>query len=122
MEHKSVKSMLTVYDQVRTHPVPIATSNAPNGTLTPSDAPLIFVVFRPFSAQFYSHGQAIRVASEEEGWRRIGASAAYVATRTGDKFVAEDPESSGGGVTGPARHVVRLGHYGEFDLLFIAAR
>ncbi len=120
MQHKSVKRMLAVYDRVRTHPAPIAASNAPNGTLTPSDAPLIFVGFRPFSAQFYSHGKAIRVASEEEGWRRIGAGAAYVATRTGDQFTAEDPESVGAAI--PARHVARLGHYGEFDLLFIAAR
>jgi 4-amino-4-deoxy-L-arabinose transferase-like glycosyltransferase len=121
MQHKSVKNMLAAYDQTRSHPVPIAALNAKDGTLTPSDAPLIFVAFRPFSAEFYSHGEAIRVTSEAEGWRRIGTGAAYVATRTGDKFVAEEPESTAD-KTAPARQVARLGHYGEFDLLFVAAR
>jgi 4-amino-4-deoxy-L-arabinose transferase-like glycosyltransferase len=120
MQHKSVKSMLAVYDQVRTHPAPIAASNAPSGTLTPSDAPLIFVGFRPFSAAFYSRGKAISVSSEADGWRRVGTGAAYVAIRTGDKFLAEYVETAG--VDAPARQVARLGRYGEFDLLFIAAR
>ena len=122
MQHKSVKDMLAAYDQARIHPAPIAALNAKDGTLTPSNAPIIFVAFRPFSAEFYSHGKAIRVASEAEGWRRIGAGAAFVATRTGDQFVAEAPESAGAGNAAPARQVARLGHYGEFDLLFIAAR
>jgi 4-amino-4-deoxy-L-arabinose transferase-like glycosyltransferase len=120
MEHKSVKSMLKAYEHAKVHATLVVGSNAPNETRTPSDAPLIFVAFRPFSAEFYSHGEAIRVASEADGWHRIGAGAAYVATRTGDQFIAEDPSRAGIGAT--ARQVQRLGHFGEYDLLFIAAR
>jgi 4-amino-4-deoxy-L-arabinose transferase-like glycosyltransferase len=120
MQFKSVQTMLAVYDQTRTRPVPIAASNAKDGTLTPTDAPLIFIAFRPFSAEFYSNGKAVRVTSEAEGWQRIGAGAAYVATRTGDQFINEEPPNIGG--VGGKRKVARLGHYGEFDLLFIAAR
>ena len=80
MQQKSVKAMLAVYDQARAQHMPVRPSNSPGPELTPSDAPLIFIRFRPFSAQFYSHGQAIKVADNAEGWRRIGAGAAYVAT------------------------------------------
>jgi 4-amino-4-deoxy-L-arabinose transferase-like glycosyltransferase len=130
MEHKSVKTMLAVYDQLRAHPLPIPAVNAPDVTLTSSDAPLIFVAFRPFSAQFYSHGGAIRVTNEAEGWRRVGAGAAYVATVSGDLFITEAPSDTGTGnrvgtakrSSAPARQVARVGHYGNYDLLFVAAR
>jgi hypothetical protein len=112
MQHKSVKTMLAAYDQARAHPVPIPAMTAPDVTLTPSDAPLIFIAIRPFSAEFYSRGKAITVINDEEGWRRIGAGAAYVATRVGDIFIAR----------ASARHVARIGHYGQYDLFFVAAR
>jgi hypothetical protein len=131
MQHKSVKSMLAVYDQAREHPLPIPAANAPNATLTLSNAPLIFVGVRPFSAEFYSRGEAIRVSNEAEGWRRVGTGAAYVATRFGDLFIAgaaPDTRTGGSPIAGaaqpstPARQVARIGHYGDFDLLFVAAR
>jgi 4-amino-4-deoxy-L-arabinose transferase-like glycosyltransferase len=135
MQRKSVKTMLAAYDQTRAHPVPIAAANAPAVTLTPSDAPLIFISFRPFSAEFYSRGEAIRVINDEEGWRRIGAGAAYVATRVGDLFIAHAPSNAGDGLgdvgagsgsSAPARQsvrpVARIGRYGEYDLFFVAAR
>ena len=137
MQHKSVKTMLAAYDQAREHPVSIAALNAPDVMLTPSDAPLIFIAFRPFSAEFYSRGQAIVVINDEEGWRRIGAGAAYVATRVGDLFIASTPSNAGagdgsgaigaaGGSPAPARqslrHVARVGHFGQYDLFFVAAR
>ncbi len=137
MQHKSVKTMLAAYDQARAHPVPIPAVNAPGVTLIPSDAPLIFISFRPFSAEFYSRGKAITVINDEEGWRRIGAGAAYVATRVGDLFIAHAPSNAGAGNdTGEAgaisgssglarqsvRPVARIGHYGQYDLFFVAAR
>jgi len=137
MQHKSVKVMLAAYDQARAHPVPIPALNAPNVTLTPSDAPLIFIAFRPFSAEFYSHGQAIVVINDEAGWRRIGAGAAYVATRVGYLFIDNAPSGvetgdgagkvgASSGSSAPARqsprHVARIGHYGQYDLFFVAAR
>jgi 4-amino-4-deoxy-L-arabinose transferase-like glycosyltransferase len=141
MQRKSVKTMLAVYDQARAHPVPIPAANAPDVTLTPSDAPLIFISFRPFSAEFYSRGEAIRVINDEEGWRRIGAGAAYVATRVGDLFITHAPSNvgdgsgdvgAGSGSSAPAREsaparqsvrpVARIGRYGEYDLFFVAAR
>ena len=117
MQHKSVKTMLAAYDQTRAHSVPIPALNAPNVTLTPSDAPLIFIAFRPFSAEFYSRGKAIVVINDEEGWRRIGANAAYVATRVGYLFIDSVPSDAG-----TRRHVARIGHYGQYDLFFVAAR
>jgi 4-amino-4-deoxy-L-arabinose transferase-like glycosyltransferase len=135
MQRKSVKTMLAAYDQLRTHPMPIPAENAPDVTLTPSDAPLIFISFRPFSAAFYSRGEAVKVISDEEGWRRIGAGAAYVATRGGDLFIAHAPSNVGAGsgnvsassgnsasARQSVRPVARIGRYGEYDLLFVAAR
>ena len=137
MQQKSVKTMLAAYDQARTHPVPIPASNAPDVTLTPSDAPLIFIAFRPFSAEFYSHGQARVVSNEAEAWRRIGAGAAYVATRVADIFIASVPSNVGGGegavgvgtaggsstsTRQPARRVAHIGRFGQYDLFFVAAR
>jgi hypothetical protein len=116
MQHKSVKTMLAAYDQARAHPVPIPAANAPDVTLTSTDAPLIFISFRPFSAEFYSRGTAITVINDEEGWRRIGAGAAYVATRVGDLFIANAPSNAGdgsgdvgagSGSSAPARQSVR---------------
>ena len=116
MQQKSVKTMLAAYDQARAHPISIAALNAPDVMLTPSDAPLIFIAFRPFSAEFYSRGEAIRVINDEEGWRRIGAGAAYVATRVGDLFIAHAPSNAGDGLgdvgagsgsSAPARQSVR---------------
>lgn len=134
MQRKSVKAMLAVYDQARAHPIPIPAANMPDVTLTPSDAPLIFISFRPFSAEFYSRGEAIRVSNDEEGWRRIGGGAAYVATRVGNLFIAHAPSKAGDGSGGvgassgssaPARQSVRpvahIGRYGEYDLFFVAA-
>jgi 4-amino-4-deoxy-L-arabinose transferase-like glycosyltransferase len=131
MQRKSVKTMLAAYDQARAHPIAIPAANAPDVTLTPTDAPLIFISFRPFSAEFYSRGEAIRVINDEEGWRRIGAGAAYVATRVGDLFIAHAPSNAGdvgvsSGSSAPARQsvrpVARIGRYGEYDLFFVAAR
>jgi len=137
MQHKSVKAMLAAYNQARAHPVPVPAVNAPDVMLTPSGAPLIFISFRPFSAEFYSRGEAIRVINDEEGWRRIGAGAAYVATRVGDLFIAHAPSSAGAGnstgevgaISGSsaparqsARPVAHIGHYGQYDLFFVAAR
>jgi phage tail tape-measure protein len=98
-----------------------------------SDGPLIFIGVRPFSAQFYSHGQAIKVVSSEQAWRRIGVGAGYVATFSGDLFIASAAElsktgepaseaSAAAGVSALPRRVARMGHYGHYDLLFVAAR
>jgi 4-amino-4-deoxy-L-arabinose transferase-like glycosyltransferase len=137
MQHKSVKTMLAAYDQVRAHPVSIAALNAPGVMLTPSDAPLIFIAFRPFSAEFYSRGQAIVVINDAEGWRRIGAGAGYVATRVGDIFIASAPSNAGAGEgagdrgaaagnSASARQSVRpvahIGRFGQYDLFFVAPR
>jgi 4-amino-4-deoxy-L-arabinose transferase-like glycosyltransferase len=141
MQRKSVKTMLAAYDQARLHPMPIPAANVPDTTLTPSDAPLIFISFRPFSAEFYSRGEAVRVINDEEGWRRIGAGAAYVATRVGELFIAQAPSNAGAGsgdvgassgssvparqsasVRQSVRPVARIGRYGEYDLFFVAAR
>jgi hypothetical protein len=75
------------------------------------------------------------VINDEEGWRRIGAGAAYVATRVGDLFIAHAPSNAGDGLgdvgagsgsSAPARQsvrpVARIGRYGEYDLFFVAAR
>ena len=113
--------------------MPLPAANAPGAELTSSDAPLIFIWARPFSAQFYSHGQAIKVATDDEAWRRIGAGAAYVATHSGDAFIASAAKhsetgevsskaSEAAGVSALLRRVARMGHYGDFDLLFVAAR
>ena len=106
--------------------MPIPAENAPDVTLTPSDAPLIFISFRPFSAEFYSRGEAIRVINDEEGWHRIGVGAAYVATRVGDLFITHAPSNAGDGPSAAARQsvrpVARIGRYGEYDLFFVAAR
>jgi 4-amino-4-deoxy-L-arabinose transferase-like glycosyltransferase len=132
MEYKSVKAMVAAYDQARTQGRPVPAVNSPGAELTPSDAPLIFIGARPFSAQFYSRGQAIKVASDAEAWRRIGSGAAYVATRSAEAFIganaAKPEEAAGaasraapaGGRGAPPRRVARLGHYGDFDLLFVA--
>src|SRR5262249_42417146 len=105
-----------------------------NVTLTPSDAPLIFIGFRPFSAEFYSHGQAVVVINDEAGWRRIGAGPASVATRVSSLFLYGAPSDTGTGdgsgkvgassvpVRQSKRPVTRIGHYGPYDLLFVAAR
>jgi len=133
MQRKSLKTMLAAYDQARARPAPLPAANAPGVELTTTDGPLIFIWARPFSAQFYSHGQAIKMASDDEAWRRIGSSAAYVATHWGDAFIAGAAEHSetGGvsseaskaaGVSVPPRRVAHMGRYGEFDLLFVAGR
>ena len=133
MQHKSVKTMLAAYDQARAHPVSIAALNAPGVMLTPSDAPLIFIAFRPFSAEFYSRGKAIVVINDAEGWRRIGAGAGYVATRVADIFIASAPSGAGAGDGGAAagssvsarqsvRPLARIGRFGQYDLFFVAAR
>jgi hypothetical protein len=137
MQQKSVKVMLAAYDQARAHPVPIPAVNAPSVTLTPTDAPLIFIAFRPFSAEFYSHGKATVAINDEEGWRRIGAGPAYVATRVDYLFIdgATSAARTGDGLgeagassgnSAPTRlsgrHVARIGHYGQYDLFFVAAR
>jgi 4-amino-4-deoxy-L-arabinose transferase-like glycosyltransferase len=133
MEQKSVKTMVAAYDQARARPAPLPAANAPGVDLTPSDGPLIFIWARPFSAQFYSHGQAIKVVTNEQAWRRIGAGAGYVATFSGDSFIAsaakrsktDEPASeasAAAGVSAPPRRVARMGRYGDYDLLFVAAR
>ena len=96
MQQKSVKTMLAAYDQARAHPVPIPALNAPGVMLTPSDAPLIFIAFRPFSAEFYSRGKAGVVINDAEVWRRVGAGAGYVATRVADIFIASAVDVAGG--------------------------
>jgi hypothetical protein len=75
----------------------------------------------------------LKVATEDEVWRRIGAGAAYVATPSGDALIAsvakqgrtgEAPStaSAATGVSAPLRRVARIGRYGDFDLMFAAAR
>jgi 4-amino-4-deoxy-L-arabinose transferase-like glycosyltransferase len=133
MEYKSVKAMLAVYDHARAQRMRVPAANSPGSELTLSDAPLFFIWARPFSAQFYSRGQAIKVATEDEVLRRIGAGAAHVATPSGDALIAsvakqgrtgEAPStaSAANGVSAPLRRVARIGRYGDFDLMFAAAR
>jgi hypothetical protein len=133
MEYKSVKAMLAVYDHARAQRMRVPAANSPGAELTLSDAPLFFIWARPFSAQFYSHGQAIKVVTEDEVWRRIGAGAAYVATPSGDALIASvakqgrtgevsSTASAATGVSAPPRRVARIGRYGDFDLMFAAAR
>jgi 4-amino-4-deoxy-L-arabinose transferase-like glycosyltransferase len=124
MEHKSVKALLEAYDQDR--------SAEPSSSAAHKGETLIFFVwFRPFSAEFYSHGRAIKVNDDNEVWRRIGTSSAYVATFSGDAFIRSassqkrqvmaSPQTSLASVATSGRPVERLGHYGDFDLLFVPA-
>ena len=129
MEHKSVKTLVASYNQAIATP---SASDSPSSNPAQSSAPLIFLWFRPFSAQFYSHGRAVKVASVEECWERIGVGAAYVATFSGDAFMADAASNGAGALSGKAgalstagnaaRVVTRIGHYGDYDLLFVAAR
>jgi 4-amino-4-deoxy-L-arabinose transferase-like glycosyltransferase len=114
MAHRSAKALLAAYDH--------ATAGGARGDATaagPASAatPLIFIWSRPFSSEFYSHGLATKVANDDEAWRSIGSHAAFVVTRWPDAFIDDAAHASG-----TARAVTRIGHYGDFDLLFIAAR
>ena len=133
MQRKSLKTMLAVYDQARAQPAPWPAANAPGVELTTSDGPLIFIWARPFSARFYSQGQALKVVSNDQAWRRIGDGAGYVTTIAIDSFIASaakrgetgEPVSGASvaaGVSAPPRRVAHMGRYGEFDLLFVAPR
>ena len=79
-----------VYDQAKVNPDSLPTTVLSNEKSKQSNAPLIFVGVRPFSAQFYTHGRAIKVDSIDQCWLRIGADSAYVAIPTpyGDAFIA----------------------------------
>jgi 4-amino-4-deoxy-L-arabinose transferase-like glycosyltransferase len=112
LEEKTVKAMIAAYDQDRTRRAAVPDAQSPS-----SRVPLIFVGFRPFSGEFYSRGQAIKVADEEEGWRRIGSNAAYVATRSGDYFMVSAARQGKA-----ADAITRVGRYGEYDLFFVAPR
>jgi len=129
IEYKSVKPLVTAYDQART---PGASSPAAaSSTAEPaqSDAPLIFIGGRPFSAEFYSRGRAIQVHTFDQCWQHIGTHAAYVAVpvQEGDAFIASEAQHSES-ITSlreadkSVRFVGRVGHYGDFDLFFVAAQ
>ena len=137
MEHKSVKALLAAYDRATGRGLASPAAQSSGAGAAPTRAPLIFVWSRPFSAQFYSRGEAIKVTREAQAWRRIGAGAGYVATLSGDEFIAnaaeynkvgDAPGETGGerGADAAAvalpRTVTRLGRYGDFDLLFVAKR
>jgi len=131
MQQKSVKAMLAVYDQHRTQQTFLVSSES--SALSQANAPLVFVRRRPFSAQFYSHGRAIEVATDDECWRRIGNWPGYVVTLGGDTFIAGAASHDGASkmsnegsgtveISAAGRSVTWLGHYGDYDLLFVAAQ
>ena len=113
MKYKSTKAMVEAYER--------AAADRAGSSQRDAAAPLIFVWARPFSGQFYSRGRAIKVTSDDEAWRRIGPGAAYVATLWPDVFVAGAATRKAGAGQTP-RAVTRLGQYGEFELLFVAAQ
>jgi hypothetical protein len=89
----------------------------------------VFVGPRPFSAQFYSQGHAIRVDSVDQCWRRIGTDPAYVAipSRYSDALIAsaaaheKGTESNKTAAAKPSNIVSRVYRHGNFDLFYVAA-
>jgi len=131
MERRSVKGLVMVYDQAKVNPDSLPATVLSNEQSKQSNAPLIFVGDRPFSAQFYTHGRAIKVDSIDQCWPRIGADSAYVAipARYGDAFIASaaangaistEASKTTAIVSKPARRVSRLYHHGGFDLFYVA--
>jgi hypothetical protein len=73
------------------------------------------------------------VVTNEQAWHRIGAGAGYVATVALDSFIASAAKggetgepaseaSASAGVSALPRQVAHMGRFGDFDLLFVAAR
>jgi hypothetical protein len=114
LERKTLKPLLEAYDRARTQG-PAATASA-----LPADVPLIFVQVRPFSAEFYSRGRAVKVADANVAWQRIADGPAYVVVRDSLGFIASAPAR--GGAASNQTSVTRLGQYGDYHLLFVVAR
>jgi len=131
MERKSTKGLLAAYARPLSEQATASAAGLPDLKPAKTTLPLIFVRRRPFSAEFYTRGQAILVADANEAWSRIGAGAAYVATSNSDVFLAAAGDSRAdkigdeGGHMGSnqlaRRTVHRIGRYGKFDLLFVDA-
>jgi 4-amino-4-deoxy-L-arabinose transferase-like glycosyltransferase len=130
MERRSAKALVMVYDRAKANP-DMAAAALPTEKSKQSNAPLIFVGVRPFSAQFYTRGGAIKVDDIDQCWQRVGADIAYVAIPTwgADAFVAsaaahgaisaEAGESKGIG-SKPSHKLSRLYRNGGFDLFYVA--
>lgn len=73
--------------------------------------PLIFVGHRPFSAAFYSHGEAAEVRDVDELRQKLGPSGGFVAVNTGGAGIL-DGESM--------QRVARVGQFGAYDLVYAA--
>lgn len=114
MQQKSAQALLAAYERHQTGQTARAESDLTQTKPKKFVAPLIFVRRRPFSAQFYTRGQAILAANVNEAWLRAGAGAAYVAIR-GSKAFLETAATA-------KRAVHPIGRYGNYDLLFVEAR
>lgn len=113
IDHKSLKALVTAYDRaVAQQAAPSA--SASSGVTPPSSAALIFINYPPASGHFYSRGRALWFGTDDEAWVRTRTDAAYVATPSGDRFIASAAART------PPRTVTRIGHYGNYDLLFVA--
>jgi hypothetical protein len=130
MERRSAKGLVMVYDRAKANPDMPAVA-LPNEKSKQPNVPLIFVGVRPFSAQFYTHGGAIKVDDIDQCWLRVGADSAYVAIPNweADAFVAsaaahaaistETGKSKSIG-SKPSHKVSRLYRNGGFDLFYVA--
>jgi 4-amino-4-deoxy-L-arabinose transferase-like glycosyltransferase len=128
MERRSLKALVTAYDQARARGGSFSATVLPKGQSPQSNVPLVFVGPRPFSAQFYSHGHAIQVDSIDQCWRRIGAGPAYVAipSRYSDALItgAAAHQGTDSNKTEAAKRsytVSRVYRHGNFDLFYVAA-
>jgi len=129
MERRSLKALVTAYDQARADGGSFSATALPKGQSPQSNVPLVFVGPRPFSAQFYSQGHAIRVDSIDQCWRRIGTDPAYVAipSRYSDALIAsaaaheKGTESNKTAAAKPSNIVSRVYRHGNFDLFYVAA-
>ncbi|MCF8476453.1 MAG: glycosyltransferase family 39 protein [Pseudolabrys sp.] len=134
VDKKSAKKLVAVYEQSMAQDATDAGSSPLRKDAAHAKVPLIFVVWRrPFSAEFYTRGKVIEVSNLKEAWLRIGDSAAYVAIYNGDDVVASAAAGAGQRAIASRagdhdvvpivkRAVRRFGRYGNFDLLFVAAR
>lgn len=73
--------------------------------------PLIFVGRRPFSAAFYSHGEAAQVRDVDELWQRLGPSGGFVAVNAGGAAILDGASM---------QRAARVGQFGAYDLLYVA--
>lgn len=92
-EHDSTTALVRVYEQQR----------------APGQA-LVFIGKRPASAMFYSHGKAMLTKDIDTLWPHIGSPGGFIAVPVGRGTVQ----------FGRAEAAVLVGHFGDFDLRYLA--